>query len=183
MYLFLPQACLILMQETATKEISLPSDNIFMIQRLLLHSYTLDYPGTPISIEGCNESSHISELYTHAAMYSLADKYGMTDLQTEALQKFIYTIQTMNSHSSEPSTVLGVMPLVYTGTPESDRGLRDAVAAFGAEHWGWFKLQPEVRDGAPPQFLFDVACELGRQVKADKMMNASLEAWRAYGKR
>ena len=115
-------------------------------------------------------------------MYALADKYAMPDLQIESLCKFAYTMQALVGHHEERSAVLEVMPLVYDGTPDSDRGLRDPVAEFAAKHWDWFKVQAEIQDGAPNGFLLDVASALGRQLAADKLVSAKTEAWRAYAR-
>ena len=99
---------------------------------MLQHLYTLDYSGHKISIGDEEEPSHVSELHTHASMYALGDEYGIEDLKEEALWKFKRTIEAKKGYKDELESVIEVMPTVYRTTPSSDRGLRDAVVAFGA---------------------------------------------------
>ena len=101
---------------------------------MLQHLYTLDYSGHKISIGDEEEPSHASNLHTHASMYALGDQYDIPDLKEEALWKFKRSMGTIEGHSDSLTSVVGVIPTVYGTTPSSDRGLRDAVVAFGAKN-------------------------------------------------
>lgn len=101
---------------------------------MLEHIYGFDYSGHKISIGDEEEPSHISEFHTHASMYALGDEYDISDLKEEALWKFKKTMEAKMGHEDELESVIEVMPTVYRTTPSSDRGLRDAVVAFGANN-------------------------------------------------
>ena len=122
------------MQEGPSKRIELKQQDPYLAIRMLHHLYGFDYSGHKISIGDEEEPSHISELRTHANMYALGDEYGIVDLKEEALWKFKRTIKAKKGHEDELESVIEVVPIVYTTTPSSDRGLRDAVVAFGAKN-------------------------------------------------
>ena len=102
--------------------------------RMLYHLYGFDYSGHKISIGDEDEPSHNSELHTHARMYALGDEYGISDLKEEALWKFKRTMEAKEGDEDELESVMEVIPVVYTTTLSSDRGLRDAVVTFGAKN-------------------------------------------------
>jgi hypothetical protein len=62
-------------------------------------------------------------LTIHATMYALADKYQVLGLSQTAKVKFE---QTLNQHVDSEDFIAAVQ-LAYSTTPETDRGLRDAV--------------------------------------------------------
>ena len=60
----------------------------------------------------------------HAVMYALADQYDLTLLRDTAQNNF------KNLATGQPQELLrliGSIPIVYSSTPDSDRGLRGAV--------------------------------------------------------
>lgn len=63
------------------------------------------------------------DLVTHARVYALAEKYGISGLKELAKEKF----EVMANESWEESGYLEAMHEVYTTTVESDRGLRNVV--------------------------------------------------------
>lgn len=71
-----------------------------------------------------------SELYIHAQMYALADKYGIHDLKDLARDKFEIAASKDWNGSGFPLAV----QTVYTSTPESDHGLRDVVVDTISRH-------------------------------------------------
>ncbi|KAM0799433.1 hypothetical protein BDR22DRAFT_890328 [Usnea florida] len=121
-------------QEGLSKRIELKDQDPYLAMRMLFHLYGFDYSGHKISIGDEEEPSHISELYTHASMYALGDEYGISDLKEEALWKFKRTMEAKEGDEDELESVMEVVPVVYTTTLSSDRGLRDAVVAFGAKN-------------------------------------------------
>ena len=124
---------------------------------MLQHLYTFDYSGHKISIGDKEEPCHVSELHTHASMYALGDEYDILDLKEEALWKFKRTMEAIKGHIDEFTSVVEVVSTVYSTTPSSDRGLRDAVVAFGANNLERIKnlsdLKSAVTQVLKPQFI------------------------------
>lgn len=95
----------------------------------MICSYTLDYP-TVITdnrtgldaVKNSPESDAPAVL--HAKMYALADKYGL-DKGLKALCKTKFQAEAEAGWKNE--TFVDACILVFTSTPESDRGLRDVV--------------------------------------------------------
>lgn len=125
---------------------------------MLQHLYSIDYTGLKISIEDNEEPSYISELLTHTRMYALGDEYDIKDLKEEAIWKFRQAMQAKVGRSNELTTILQVVPAIYGTTPDSDRGLRDFVVVFGAQHLKRLKDLPEFEDVViqAPKFMVEV---------------------------
>lgn len=133
------------MQEGQSKRIELKEQNPHLAARMLQHLYSFDYSGQKTCLEGEEESCHISELHTHAQMYALGDEYDIKDLKEEALWKFKNVMSSKEGQSDELTTVIEVIHTVYATTPESDRGLRDAVVAFCVKNLELMKELPEFK--------------------------------------
>jgi hypothetical protein len=71
-----------------------------------------------------------TDLRTHAQMYALADKYGISDLKELARDKFADAVDR-NCYESEFSLAIRT---VYASTPDDDMGLRDVVVETIREH-------------------------------------------------
>ena len=125
---------------------------------MLYHLYGFDYSGHKISIGDEEEPSHMSELYTHASMYALGDEYGISDLKEEALWKFKKTMEAKEGDEDELESVMEVIPVVYTTTLSSDRGLRDVVLAFGAKNLELIKDQSSFESAVTqaPTYIVEV---------------------------
>ena len=125
---------------------------------MLQHLYSFDYSGHKISIGDDEESSHLSDLHTHALMYALGDEYDIKDLKEEALWKFKKALEANKEHGDELTTLVEVIPTVYTTTLISDRGLRDAVVAFGVDNLEQIKDLPEFKSAVTqvPVYLIEV---------------------------
>ena len=125
---------------------------------MLQHLYSFDYPDHKISIGDDEESSHVSGLHTHAQMYALGDEYDIGDLKEEALWKFKKALEAKKGHDDELTTLVEVIPTVYATTPNSDRGLRDAIVAFGVDRLEQIKDLPEFKSAATqvPVYLIEV---------------------------
>ena len=141
---------------------------------MLQHLYTLDYPGQKLSIEDNEESSHISELHTHAQMYALGDEYDLKDLKEEALWKFKMTIVAIKGHNDELKQLIEVIPTVYATTPESDRGLRNVIVATGVLNMERLTTLPEFKsvETRVPDYLIEVQAAFP---EANRLQH---EAWR-----
>ncbi|KAF6231900.1 hypothetical protein HO173_009737 [Letharia columbiana] len=67
-------------------------------------------------------------------MYALGYQYDIKNLEKEALKRFEPAMKGKEGKGDEFTAVLGVASTTYATTPDSDRGLRDVVVAFGAKH-------------------------------------------------
>ena len=83
--------------------------------------------------------SQLSGLTTHAQMYSLADRYGIGGLKSLAQQKFKPAARRYWASQDFAPAV----HIVYTSTPDEDRGLRDIVTETIDEHRNLIK-KPEM---------------------------------------
>lgn len=112
------------------------------------------YRSSSITVGGLAETTHVSELHTNVQMYALAEKYDFADLRVEAIHKFNYFLngKLEEQKTAELSTVLTSIPDIYNTTPESDRGLRDSIVAYGVEHWQAILKVPDLHDVVPTQF-------------------------------
>ncbi len=154
---------------------------------MILHLYTFDYPARPLgpsSSAAAAKTSFISELHTHVQMYALGDEYDIKDLKNQALEKFQATMKDKRGKSDECTAVLEVISTIYSTTLQSDRGLRDIVVAFGAEHVEKMGelLEMEEVTAQVPRYTIEVAkaskakkskaykkvCERGRCPNTDK---------------
>ena len=131
-----------------------------------------------MSIGDDEESSYVSELHTHAQMYALSDEYDIQDLREEALWKFEQAIKAKKGHSDEFPYLVEVIATVYATTPDSDRGLRDVIVAFGAENLERMRDLPEFKSAVIrvpiyltevlPKFFNRLEGELGYRMKCPK---------------
>ena len=111
-----------------------------------------------MSVGDDEELSYVSELHTHAEMYAIAEVYDIKDLKEEALWKFEKDIKDKQGHNDELKHVTEVIPTVYATTPDSDRGLRDVVVAFGVKNLERMKDLAEFKNAAiqVPLYLIEV---------------------------
>ena len=92
---------------------------------MLQHIYAFEYSGSKLEVEGVQEESFISEIHTHVMMYAMGDEYDLPDLKQEAWCNF------ENAMVLDREGALELIPIIYTTTPDSDRGLRDLVVEMG----------------------------------------------------
>lgn len=71
-------------------------------------------------------------LTIHADMYALGDKYEVQGLSTKALDKFKKSLQ----YHWNSEDFINATQIAYTTTPESNRGLRDAVVRAIKDYFG-----------------------------------------------
>ena len=146
---------------------------------MLQHLYALNYSGSQESSGGVTETSFISELHTHVQMYALGDEYDIKDLKMEASRNLQAALRE-KGHNDEVTAVLNVIPAIYTTTPDSDRGLRDLVAEFGAQHMERMKDRPELEDVVvqAPKFLFEAMPRYFRRLQDKKEQD---DLWHCKG--
>ena len=97
-----------------------------MLEYLYMQDYTVDLSFDPFW--SMNDSWAQTRLHVHAQMYSLGDKYDLPGLKKDAVRRFIGDIAIPGDKKCETLTLLSVIPIIYTTTPDSDRSLRDLVA-------------------------------------------------------
>lgn len=85
-------------------------------------------------------AAHQPTLALHAKMYAAADRYGVVSLKASALDKFKVQL-TRHWDSDEFAQCVHV---VYSTTPPSDRGMREAVATSLSRHSRMFN-KPEMQ--------------------------------------
>lgn len=144
-------------QEGLSGRIELKEHEPHLVYRMLQHLYMIDYSANEIEIDGKKEESFVSVLHTHAMMYAMGDEYDIKDLKEEALWKFNKAIAN-KGQSDVLASVAGVIPTVYATTPDSDRGIRDAVVAFGASNLARMKDLPDFKSVVTqaPTYLIEV---------------------------
>lgn len=100
-----------------------------MVYRMLQHLYMQDYTVSLFhdAFWSSNDFWAVTRLHVHAHMYSLGDKYDIPSLKKEARQRFSKDVIIPGDKKSETLTLLSVVNLIYTSTPDSDRGLRNLV--------------------------------------------------------
>ena len=84
---------------------------------MLRFLYTGDYKDEPFKAHPAEANVHI---------YALADKYDIKTLKQQARNKFAKSIAYLEYDNND--LVTEIVEAIYTTTPFSDRGLRDAVA-------------------------------------------------------
>lgn len=97
-----------------------------MLQHLYLQAYAVNLGSDAFWLS--NDSWAKSRLQVHAQMYSLGDKYDLPALKKEAARRFEEDVETPGETKRETTlTLLSVVPLIYSTTPDTDAGLRDPV--------------------------------------------------------
>ena len=100
----------------------------------------------------------------------MGDEYDIEDLKEEAVWKFKKAVEAKKGHGDELTTLVEVIPTVYATTPNSDRGLRDAVVAFGVDRLEQIKDLPGFRSAATrvPVYLIEVLPGFLKRVENEK---------------
>ena len=111
---------LIKQQESSTNTIDLTADGISLVSRMIHCFYYGTYPDFNEEDDGHTwRSAH----QLHAAMYALGDKYDVTSLKNRARANFNRPASKV--YIWDLQGFIDSIPLVYSSTPDSDRGLRD----------------------------------------------------------
>lgn len=108
-------------QESSTNTIDLTADGISLVSRMVHCLYHGTYEEFDAEDDGHNwKSAH----QLHAAMYALGDKYDVALLKNTALVNF--NKLTTKAGPRDLQGFIESIPIVYSSTPDSDRGLRKA---------------------------------------------------------
>ena len=164
-------------QEGQSKRIELKELNRHLAARMLEHLYGANYPGHKRDLPDDPESSYISELHIHAQMYGLADEYDIKDLKEEALWKFKLSLQVVEEFENEQEKLLATIPLIYSTTPDSDRGLRDVVVDYGATNLEDIMDLPGLKSAAnqAPIYMIEVLPKFLTKIKEKKQFKTVLQ--------
>lgn len=151
----------------------------FLIERMLIYCYKLSWPEFKMKMKepGEREEQWISRLNTIAKMYALGHKLDMKGLKLDAGERFTARLDEPPAIIVQllPKTLLGpllgpllpitefigVIPLIYATTPDSDRGLRDRAAEYGSRMWKTLWAQSAFKNGLTEigSFVNDVVTE------------------------
>lgn len=91
---------------------------------MLEFMYRFDYDA------GGSDQDSVSPLIFHAKVYSIADKYEVLVLKSQAREKFAKLVRTSWDMDDFPYAITEI----YSSTYGTDRGLRDLVVGIVCEH-------------------------------------------------
>lgn len=99
----------------------------------------------------------------HANMYAMGDKYDMQGLKLKAKENFAACLTV------SIGDFITAIPVIYSSTPETDRGLRSEAAAYAADHWKALFEMPDFKKAITENadFVDDVVTERYSSAAAD----------------
>ena len=97
-------------------------DNPEAVDVMIKYFYSFEYDGNLK-----RNSMFADPLELHAAVYAVAEKYDVPDLKSLIVTKFCEDASTV---LLQKRNALPAINMVYSSTPECDRGLRDAIIEF-----------------------------------------------------
>lgn len=89
---------------------------------MINYFYKFDYENNLATLSLFQDS-----LELHASIYAIAEKYGVPDLKNLAMTKFCEDATTAIAYRHNPLPAIGI---IYSSTPDIDRGLRDVAIEF-----------------------------------------------------
>lgn len=134
---------------------------------MIYYCYIGDYDDS-FSIIDTDDRRSTSRIYNNTAMYGFAEKYDMQGLKKTAKSKFDDVLSQFSPFSplkappdvleSKINRVANVISLVYSSTPESDRGLRDSILDFVQQYWKELSAVPDFNAtiAQTPQFAVEI---------------------------
>lgn len=102
-------------------------DDPDIVDRMIDYLYRLDYDDQPNS---ASKKPSDGRLVTNSLVYALADKYEIWSLKEVAKQK----IAKLIDEEWNDDSFLAALEIVWTSTPQSDRGLRELFIPVLSEH-------------------------------------------------
>lgn len=108
------------------------------MQRLVHYAYNFDYDDAPTTY-----SAYSNALETNAVVYSLTDRSKCADLAAHAIKKFRHAAG-FASHLTVPP--LNAISMVYTTTPQTDRGLRNICVKLWSDMEGQLRASSDEED-------------------------------------
>ncbi|RPA74484.1 hypothetical protein BJ508DRAFT_191841, partial [Ascobolus immersus RN42] len=114
-------------KESIEGVINLEEDDPDTVSRMVTFMYTNTYFDLDPSIDPSDDSAvKAAQLLAHILVYSLADKYAISNLKSHAQTAFETLLLPDNLTKS---TLLSTAASVYHHTPSTDRTLRDLITA------------------------------------------------------
>lgn len=154
--------------------IHLEGDDSSAVEAMLQFMYSFDYDASG------NADSSASPMVFNVKVYSVADKYDVPALKSQARQKFETTVETCWNMDDFPDAIVQV----YNSTTSIDRGLRDVVVGIACKHIDGLLSKQGFRDVLEETlgFASDIAQFLAKgQKKTDKKKPAGQKKYRCPG--
>ena len=104
--------------------IELKEDEASVVEAMLNFMYNFNYDASG------SDQAPVSPMTFSARVYSIADKYHVPALKSQAKQKFEKAVKTCWNMDDFPNAIIEV----YNSTPATDRGLRDLVVGIAYMH-------------------------------------------------
>ncbi|KAL9067294.1 MAG: hypothetical protein Q9161_006993 [Pseudevernia consocians] len=119
--------------EAANKRIEFEEEDSFLIVRILIHRYVLSR--SELKMDATEtfwlvKDQWVSRLYTLVKMYALGDRYDLKGFKQEAEERFKARLDDWPIEE-----FIALIPLIYSSTPDTDRGLRDRAVKYGTNEW------------------------------------------------
>lgn len=103
---------------------------------MLRFMYAFDYDGSG------NDQERVSPMIFNAEVYSIADKYDVQALKIRAKEKFDKAVWTCWDMDDFPRAITEV----YSSTPSTDKGLRDALVEIAFQNINALLKKPDFQD-------------------------------------
>lgn len=131
-----------------------------VVEAMLHFMYTFDYDAS-----GSAQNSS-SPMVFNVKVYSIADKYDVPALKSQAKQKFETAVETCWDMDDFPDAIAQV----YHSTPSTDRGLREVISGAACEHVNELLLKQGFRDVLEETvgFASDIAQLLAKRQKQNQ---------------
>ncbi|KAF2803436.1 uncharacterized protein BDZ99DRAFT_526784 [Mytilinidion resinicola] len=154
-------------KESADGAIRLEGDDVSAVEAMPQFMYTVDYDAS-----GSAKNS-ASPMVFNVKVYSIADKYDVPALKSQARQKFETTVETCWNMDDFPDAVAEV----YNSTLSIDRGLRNVLVDAACKHISELLSKQRFRDilGETVGFASDIAQLLAKGRK--KYQCPSCKTW------
>ncbi|MCJ1245146.1 hypothetical protein MMC30_002347 [Trapelia coarctata] len=129
-------------QEAVERTIHLHDDDPDCIGAMLQYIYYTNF--TDILRPAGNDIDYGAVF--DAKLYATADKYRVQTLKDAIEPSFTSRLSSVTERKNNPPMLIlaDLLAVVYETTPDTDRGLRDPLAAFINEHRSWFLARKSV---------------------------------------
>jgi len=130
---------------------------------MIQYCYTMGYCEELLNNDD-DRYSYISRTHTNAEMYAKGHKYGIAGLKATAAVKFEatlvieYGLTLLDPNTLVATELIALIAIVYGGTPESDRRLRDQVIPKIQVYWATLAAMGDFRSliSRYPEFMLDM---------------------------
>lgn len=125
---------------------------MFAVEAMLQFMYTSDYDAS------CSADNSASPMVSSVKVYSIADKYDVPALKSQAKEKFKTAVETCWTMDDFPYAIAEV----YNSTTSIDRGLRNVVVDIASKHVNQLLSKQAFSDvlGEVVGFASDIAQQL-----------------------